>query len=43
MAKLNEKIAKFQEDHPGQPFFSFEFFPPKTEVGNVNIVNVKVM
>lgn len=33
--KIIDKIRKSQEE--GRPFFSFEFFPPKTEAGVVNL------
>ena len=35
--KLADKIAAFQASHPGQPFFSVEFFPPKTDDGVKNL------
>ncbi|GAB5585370.1 methylenetetrahydrofolate reductase 1 [Umbelopsis nana] len=33
--KITEKIAKAQQE--GTPFYSFEYFPPKTEVGVANL------
>ena len=37
MAKINEKITAHLEADPTKPFFSFEYFPPKTELGTVNL------
>jgi len=37
MAKITDKIKKFQEENPNTPYFSFEFFPPKTDLGVVNL------
>jgi len=37
MAKVTDKIAAWKETNPGKPWFSFEFFPPKTELGCVNL------
>mmetsp|Transcript_9918 Transcript_9918/g.17867 ORF Transcript_9918/g.17867 Transcript_9918/m.17867 type:complete len:615 (-) Transcript_9918:1080-2924(-) len=34
-AKISDKIA--QREKEGKPFFSFEYFPPKTESGVVNL------
>ena len=36
MAKVVDKIKQHLEDHPRKPFFSFEYFPPKTELGMVD-------
>lgn len=35
--KLKDKIAAYQAAHPGKPFFSVEFFPPKTDEGVKNL------
>ncbi len=36
--KINEKIRRFQQiDPPGTPYFSFEYFPPKTDAGLSNL------
>lgn len=32
--KIIDIIHKHQEEEPNKPFFSFEYFPPKTEKGN---------
>mmetsp|Transcript_43923 Transcript_43923/g.108175 ORF Transcript_43923/g.108175 Transcript_43923/m.108175 type:complete len:590 (+) Transcript_43923:56-1825(+) len=37
MSKVNDKIAAFQEENPGKPFYSFEYFPPKTASGETNL------
>jgi methylenetetrahydrofolate reductase (NADPH) len=37
MAKINEKIKEWMEQKPNQPFFSFEYFPPKTDDGVHNL------
>jgi methylenetetrahydrofolate reductase (NADPH) len=36
MATVLQKIRQHAEDNPGKPFFSFEYFPPKTDFGMVN-------
>jgi methylenetetrahydrofolate reductase (NADPH) len=33
--KIIDKIRKAQEE--GRPFWSFEYFPPKTETGVMNL------
>ncbi|CAD7937181.1 unnamed protein product [Amoebophrya sp. A120] len=35
MAKIIDLIR--EDDEPDRPFFSFEFFPPKTDIGTVNL------
>jgi len=37
MAKINEKIKIWQAEKPGVPWFSFEYFPPKTQLGMQNL------
>jgi len=38
MARVDEKIKKFREENPpNTPFFSFEYFPPKTDLGVTNL------
>jgi methylenetetrahydrofolate reductase (NADPH) len=37
MVKIIEKILKHQQIAGAQPFFSFEFFPPKTDEGVENL------
>lgn len=37
MAHISDKIADFQSKFPGKPFFSVEFFPPRTDDGVVNL------
>lgn len=32
--KISDEVAAFARDHPEKPWISFEFFPPKTEVGD---------
>jgi len=43
MTKINEKIAQHAAEHTeenAQPFFSFEYFPPKTEAGLTKLYGV---
>lgn len=35
--RIDEKIGQWLKDHPMKPFFSLEFFPPKTEMGVLNL------
>jgi len=37
MSKINEKIKAWQAEKPGVPWFSFEYFPPKTDLGVQNL------
>jgi len=37
MAKINEKLKIWQAEKPGVPWFSFEYFPPKTDLGVQNL------
>ena len=37
MAKITDKILQWQSDNPDKTFFSFEYFPPKTELGERNL------
>ena len=37
MVKIIEKIRLAQCQSPSEPFFSFEFFPPKTDAGVENL------
>lgn len=37
MARIVDKIKKHQQECPDKPFFSFEYFPPKSEIGAVNL------
>jgi len=37
MSKINEKIKIWQAEKPGVPWFSFEYFPPKTDLGVQNL------
>jgi len=37
MVKVIDKIKKYVEEKPLCPYFSFEFFPPKTEAGVENL------
>mmetsp|Transcript_18077 Transcript_18077/g.45303 ORF Transcript_18077/g.45303 Transcript_18077/m.45303 type:complete len:656 (+) Transcript_18077:205-2172(+) len=37
MAKIIDLIHEHQSSEPDRPFFSFEFFPPKTDIGVVNL------
>ena len=37
MVKIIEKITASNRDQDSEPFFSFEFFPPKTEAGVDNL------
>ena len=37
MVKIIEKIKKYGEEKPNSPYFSFEYFPPKTEAGVENL------
>jgi methylenetetrahydrofolate reductase (NADPH) len=37
MAKVTDKIAAWKESNLGKPWFSFEYFPPKTELGCANL------
>ena len=35
--KLNAEISSQRDEHGRPPFFSLEFFPPKTESGTENL------
>uniref|UniRef100_A0A0G4FJW1 methylenetetrahydrofolate reductase (NADH) n=1 Tax=Chromera velia CCMP2878 TaxID=1169474 RepID=A0A0G4FJW1_9ALVE len=35
--RVDQKIREWQEQNPGRYFFSFEYFPPKTETGTLNL------
>eukprot|EP00746_Dinoflagellata_sp_MGD_P159978 gnl/MRDRNA2_/MRDRNA2_86794_c0_seq13.p1 gnl/MRDRNA2_/MRDRNA2_86794_c0~~gnl/MRDRNA2_/MRDRNA2_86794_c0_seq13.p1 ORF type:complete len:595 (+),score=143.50 gnl/MRDRNA2_/MRDRNA2_86794_c0_seq13:94-1878(+) len=37
MSKINEKLKIWQQEKPGIPWFSFEYFPPKTDLGVQNL------
>jgi methylenetetrahydrofolate reductase (NADPH) len=37
MSKINEKLKIWQAEKPGTPWFSFEYFPPKTDLGVQNL------
>jgi methylenetetrahydrofolate reductase (NADPH) len=37
MSKINEKLKIWQAEKPGVPWFSFEYFPPKTDLGTQNL------
>jgi 5,10-methylenetetrahydrofolate reductase len=37
MVKIIEKILQFAQENHTTPFFSFEFFPPKTDAGLENL------
>jgi methylenetetrahydrofolate reductase (NADPH) len=37
MVKIIDKISIHEHSSQGQPFFSFEFFPPKTDLGVENL------
>merc|ERR1711977_238672 len=37
MSKINEKLKIWQKEKPGVPWFSFEYFPPKTDLGVQNL------
>jgi 5,10-methylenetetrahydrofolate reductase len=37
MVKIIDKIRQYELDCPTDPFFSFEYFPPKTEAGVENL------
>lgn len=37
MVKIIEKIQKYGQDKPNCPYFSLEYFPPKTEAGVENL------
>lgn len=37
MVKIIEKIKEYGEKKPHTPYFSFEYFPPKTEAGVENL------
>lgn len=37
MVKIIDKILLYENDRPSDPFFSFEYFPPKTEAGVENL------
>jgi len=37
MSKINEKLKIWQAEKPGVPWFSFEYFPPKTDLGVQNL------
>eukprot|EP00397_Hematodinium_sp_SG-2012_P006475 GEMP01006506.1.p1 GENE.GEMP01006506.1~~GEMP01006506.1.p1 ORF type:complete len:612 (+),score=116.26 GEMP01006506.1:58-1893(+) len=37
MARIVDKIRKHLEETPEKPFFSFEYFPPKSEIGTINL------
>lgn len=36
---ITSKIASLQSSSPSQPFWSLEFFPPKTEQGQANLLS----
>ena len=35
--KIIDKIREYQAEKPNTPFFSLEYFPPKTEAGVENL------
>ena len=37
MSKVIDKIKELEEAGSTKPFFSFEYFPPKTDIGVVNL------
>jgi len=37
MSKISDKIAHHVREFPEKPFFSFEYFPPKSEIGTMNL------
>jgi methylenetetrahydrofolate reductase (NADPH) len=37
MVKIIDKIKKIEDEKPNSPYFSFEYFPPKTEAGVENL------
>lgn len=37
MTKIDDKIKAWQAERPGVPWFSFEYFPPKTDLGVANL------
>jgi len=37
MVKVTDKIKVWQAEKPGVPWFSFEYFPPKTDLGMQNL------
>eukprot|EP00746_Dinoflagellata_sp_MGD_P159975 gnl/MRDRNA2_/MRDRNA2_86794_c0_seq10.p1 gnl/MRDRNA2_/MRDRNA2_86794_c0~~gnl/MRDRNA2_/MRDRNA2_86794_c0_seq10.p1 ORF type:complete len:597 (+),score=132.07 gnl/MRDRNA2_/MRDRNA2_86794_c0_seq10:90-1880(+) len=37
MSKVSDKIKIWQAEKPGVPWFSFEYFPPKTDLGVQNL------
>ena len=38
MPKISDKVVEYQKVHGDEPFFSFEYFPPKTEAGVQNLL-----
>jgi methylenetetrahydrofolate reductase (NADPH) len=38
MPRISDKVAAWRKEHPGETMFSFEYFPPKTEAGVVNLM-----
>jgi methylenetetrahydrofolate reductase (NADPH) len=38
MPKISDKVAEWKRQRPDEPFFSFEYFPPKTEAGVNNLI-----
>lgn len=37
MARIAEKIKKHTQEYPDKPYFSFEYFPPKSDIGTINL------
>jgi len=37
MPKISDKMREWKNNNPNKPFFSFEYFPPKTETGLLNL------
>ena len=37
MPKITDMVRKRRAEAPNDPFFSFEYFPPKTEEGVYNL------
>lgn len=35
--KISDKIRSWMEEHPTKTYFSFEYFPPKTDLGTMNL------